>query len=93
MRIIDFGASTRFRDHNDQQIELKDFTGTLQYMAPEIFQGSYDERCDIWSLGVIAYIMFSQGKYPFNDSNEHNILKKVKKGKFYLPRKKHDKKD
>ena len=29
LRIIDFGASTRFKDHNDENIELKDFTGTL----------------------------------------------------------------
>jgi len=31
--------------------------GTSYYIAPEIIEGSYDERCDIWSLGVILYIL------------------------------------
>eukprot|EP00602_Paraphysomonas_sp_CaronLab_P012905 CAMPEP_0185040220 /NCGR_PEP_ID=MMETSP1103-20130426/38015_1 /TAXON_ID=36769 /ORGANISM="Paraphysomonas bandaiensis, Strain Caron Lab Isolate" /LENGTH=440 /DNA_ID=CAMNT_0027579427 /DNA_START=751 /DNA_END=2076 /DNA_ORIENTATION=+ len=33
-------------------------------MAPEIFKGQYDERCDIWSIGVVAYILLS-GRRPF----------------------------
>lgn len=59
--------------------------GTPQYVAPEILNGSYDEKCDIWSLGIIAYQMFSKGQFPFNGYNEEEIYKKAKRGKFYLP--------
>jgi calcium-dependent protein kinase len=31
--------------------------GTAFYMAPEVFTGTYDERCDIWSLGIILFIL------------------------------------
>jgi len=62
--------------------------GTPQYLAPEVLNGCYDEKCDIWSLGIITYQMFSLGKFPFNGYNEQEIFKKAKRGKFYLPTKK-----
>lgn len=43
--------------------------GTLLYMAPEIFDGKYDEKCDIWSCGVILYKVLS-GRFPFEASDE-----------------------
>jgi len=45
----------------------------------------YDEKCDIWALGVIAYLLFSQGEYPFNSESEAGIFKNISKAKFYLP--------
>lgn len=66
LRIIDFGLSYKFHDQNGSPFKLTDWAGTPQFMAPEIQNGSYDQKCDIWSLGVIAYQMFSQGKFPFN---------------------------
>jgi calcium-dependent protein kinase len=87
LRIIDFGLSTRFRGPEGTPVELKEAVGTPQYLAPEILSGSYDEKCDIWSLGVIAYQMFSQGRYPFSGFSEMEVFKKAKRGKFYLPSK------
>jgi calcium-dependent protein kinase len=39
------------------------------YIAPEVLDSKYDEKCDVWSLGVITFIIFS-GCPPFNGLNE-----------------------
>lgn len=46
-------------------------------MAPEVYQGNYDQRCDIWSLGVILYIMLG-GYFPFGSDSEQGLIDKVK---------------
>jgi calcium-dependent protein kinase len=38
--------------------------GTWSYMAPEVFEGLYSSKCDIWSCGVILYILLL-GINPF----------------------------
>ena len=51
--------------------------GTPYYIAPEILNGTYTEKCDVWSIGVIVYIMLS-GKPPFQGNTEDAILTAVK---------------
>jgi len=51
------------------------------YLAPEIMEANYDERCDIWSLGVILYILLS-ALPPFDGDNDRQILDSVKKMKY-----------
>jgi len=57
--------------------------GTAYYIAPEILKGNYDEKCDIWSIGVILYIILS-GIPPFNGKNDEDIMKKVEAGKYHF---------
>jgi calcium-dependent protein kinase len=45
--------------------KLTDVVGTPYYMAPEVIAGSYDEKCDVWSCGIILYILLC-GSPPFN---------------------------
>eukprot|EP00920_Eleutheroschizon_duboscqi_P041915 GHVT01100589.1.p1 GENE.GHVT01100589.1~~GHVT01100589.1.p1 ORF type:complete len:511 (+),score=82.11 GHVT01100589.1:538-2070(+) len=77
IKIIDFGLSTHF----EKSEKMKDKIGTAYYIAPEVLHGTYDEQCDVWSLGVILYVLLS-GCPPFNGPNEFEILKKVEKGKY-----------
>lgn len=60
---------------------LKEKLGTPYYIAPEVLNKQYDEKCDIWSCGVILYIILS-GTPPFNGNSDAEIMKKVKAGKF-----------
>ena len=77
IKLIDFGISVKF----EKDTKLKDKTGTVLYIAPEVISGSYDEKCDIWSCGVLLYMMMS-GQPPFYASSRKEVMAKIKKGKF-----------
>jgi calcium-dependent protein kinase len=55
--------------------------GTPFYIAPEVLDKSYSNKCDIWSVGVITYILLC-GQPPFYGENNDEIIKKVRIGKF-----------
>lgn len=78
IKLIDFGTSQVFE--NEEKMEL--VLGTAYYIAPEVLAGKYDEKCDIWSIGVILYILLS-GEPPFFGNNDAEIIQKVKKGRYY----------
>ena len=46
------------------------------FVAPEVGEERYDEKCDIWSIGVIVYVMLI-GRPPFTGKNDKEILQKV----------------
>jgi len=57
--------------------------GTPYYIAPEILAGEYNEKCDIWSLGVLLFILLS-GKPPFDGTTDDEILENVQKGVYKI---------
>ena len=58
--MIDFGLSKHF----ELGESLVQKVGTPYTVAPEIIRGSYDEKCDLWALGVITYLLLC-GETPF----------------------------
>jgi len=77
IKIIDFGTSLIVEENQ----KLDEKLGTPYYIAPEVLAKNYGSKCDIWSCGVITYIVLS-GIPPFNGASDQEIMKKVKVGKF-----------
>jgi Ca2+-binding EF-hand superfamily protein len=77
LKLIDFGFSKTRRKSGEK---MKTDCGTLSYIAPEVLEKEYTNQCDIWSLGVIVYILLS-GKMPFFGSDAEQI-KNIKKGQY-----------
>jgi calcium-dependent protein kinase len=73
LKLIDFGLSKVLKTMEDI---MNGEVGTLYYMAPEVILGNYDEKCDVWSCGVILYIMLS-GNPPFFSKNEKILKEKI----------------
>lgn len=73
VKIADFGFSCVF-DPNDG---LKTVLGSPLYMAPELIKAeSYDEKVDIWSIGVISYMLLS-GRSPFPGRDKREINRMI----------------
>lgn len=77
MKIVDFGTSIAY----DPREKMKQRFGTAYYIAPEVLEKKYDSKCDIWSCGVILYILLC-GYPPFNAANDELIMEKVRIGKY-----------
>ena len=79
LKLIDFGLAHKFQQKKRKSTasNLTSFAGTSFYTAPEIVKGSYDSKCDIWSLGVIMDLMLT-GTHPFTGATSaeiyHNII-------------------
>ena len=77
IKIIDFGASNFFKEN--QKLTVK--VGSPYYIAPEVLNKSYDEKCDIWSSGVVLYVMLT-GKFPFIGGTSQKLFENIKTGKY-----------
>ena len=73
LKLIDFGCSKIFTRYRRQ---FEDTIGTLVYCSPEVLKNHYDEKCDVWSCGVIMYILLS-GELPFFGETEEIITKNI----------------
>lgn len=76
IKIIDFGTG----EINKHKM-LSEKTGTAYYIAPEVIENCYNEKCDLWSCGVILYILLC-GCPPFSAKSDDEIFEKIKIGKY-----------
>jgi len=77
VKLCDFGTSHRLAAHEASKQKMWQFAGTPTYVAPEVWTAAldrnqstwynitYDEKCDIWSIGVMAFKLLT-GEFPFS---------------------------
>ena len=79
IKVCDFGTSTIFEKG---KLEKK-LVGSAYYIAPEVLEKKYNEKCDLWSCGVIMYILLS-ARPPFGGEDDREIMERVAYGEYDL---------
>jgi calcium-dependent protein kinase len=80
IKLIDFGAANYLQGNELLTLSI----GTPYYIAPEVIAKQYNEKCDIWSCGVILYILLS-GVPPFHGGtldDDRVIIESITKGEY-----------
>jgi len=89
--LVDFGTATKFYGYEEKcAASMTDFMGTPEYMAPEVIQTEikrcigYNAKCDIWSTGVVVYILLC-GFPPFFAENQQLLFDRIIRGQWSFP--------
>eukprot|EP00953_Heterococcus_sp_UTEX-ZZ885_P012677 7266-Heterococcus_DN1.PRE.2 len=80
LKLIDFGLSRHFSADEVMHVPV----GTPYSIAPEVLNGSYTSACDLWSLGVLTYMLLT-GKAPFDGQDDYEVLEAVKAAQWSWP--------
>lgn len=83
IKVIDFGLA---RKHMYGEPPMSTLLGTPYYIAPEVLRKRYTKSCDLWSVGVIAYILLC-GYPPFNGGDNNETHRSVLQGRYCFPSK------
>lgn len=86
IKIIDFGLSKKTKT---KKSKLATMVGTPYYVAPEVLEGFYSFECDLWSIGVIMYILLS-GYLPFSGNTRAEVFERVKSADYNFNQKEWD---
>ncbi|KAL2532407.1 Calcium-dependent protein kinase 16 [Abeliophyllum distichum] len=76
LKATDFGLSDFIRPGK----KFQDIVGSAYYVAPEVLKRKSGPESDVWSIGVITYILLC-GRRPFWDKTEDGIFKEVLRNK------------
>lgn len=79
IKVIDFGTAKIFDRSKNEDRRI----GSSYYMAPEVLKKNYTEKCDLWSVGVIMYILLTKLP-PFNGNNDEEIYESIRVGEYDL---------
>ncbi|EPT27057.1 calcium-dependent protein kinase CDPK2 [Toxoplasma gondii ME49] len=80
IKLIDFGLAARFKSGQPMRTRA----GTPYYVSPQVLEGRYGPECDVWSAGVMMYILLC-GYPPFNAPSDRAIMNKVRAGHYTFP--------
>ena len=76
IKLIDFGLAKQTLNNYQKMNTL---AGTPYFISPEVLKGRYGKECDMWSLGVLLYLLLS-GDFPFDGVNRADVFEKITKG-------------
>eukprot|EP00980_Cylindrotheca_fusiformis_P008604 scaffold1830_cov117-Cylindrotheca_fusiformis.AAC.3 len=83
IKLVDFGSAT-FLDVVPEKGGafkfLKDKTGSLHVMAPEVIKGRYGPKADVWAIGIVTYMLLNNGKKPFSGNSIPETETKILQG-------------
>lgn len=77
IKIIDFGLATQFEPGKPMTLKC----GAPYYVSPQVLAGRYDEKVDVWTCGVLMYILLC-GYPPFFGNSDADVMSKVRIGNF-----------
>jgi calcium-dependent protein kinase len=83
VKLIDFGLS-KIQKEKDGIHLMNTKLGTPYYVSPEVLEGNYDKRCDLWSLGVMTYMLLT-GEPPFNGRTDAEVFFKIRTCDYTFP--------
>ncbi|KAM6462783.1 serine/threonine-protein kinase 33 isoform 3-T4 [Liasis olivaceus] len=82
IKVTDFGLAVQKMGGSESMFQST--CGTPIYMAPEVISAhDYSQQCDVWSIGVIMYMLLS-GEPPFMASSEEKLFEVIKKGDLHF---------
>mmetsp|Transcript_67803 Transcript_67803/g.196073 ORF Transcript_67803/g.196073 Transcript_67803/m.196073 type:complete len:313 (+) Transcript_67803:61-999(+) len=79
LKLVDFGSARRCGPDE----YMRSMVGTPLYIAPQVLARKYDKTCDLWSAGVVMYILLS-GQAPFMGTNLKEICARIRRGHWAL---------
>lgn len=79
LKLIDFGFSRTLKNRRNKK--MMHGCGTINYMAPEVLRCLYTNKCDLWSLGVVVYVMLL-GTLPFEGKNQEHLFDQILEGSY-----------
>jgi len=83
VKLVDFGLAKRHACGRKGAPKMRSRVGTPYYMAPEVLRHRYDEACDLWSVGVVAYILLC-GYPPFNGRTDEEVFEAICRGRCHF---------
>ena len=78
VKVIDFGLSKKFVGEPGYMTAR---VGTIYTMAPQVLQGMYTSQADLWSIGVIAFMLLSASK-PFYHKRRRVVIDQIMRGNY-----------
>lgn len=83
VKLVDFGSACELEtipEHPGAFKFLKEKTGSLNIMAPEVILGKYGPKVDMWSVGIVTYTLLNNGKKPFTGETLEELEPKILRG-------------